>query len=113
MPPKVNTISVTLDKPQQIYITAKFPNEVKLGETMRCRSADAGLVEIYFDVNGSPFGSGKTEIDSNDPPLVLKVPGTFTGRCYFTTPDGVLHTYDPHPKNPRTTIPGGGDMIVR
>jgi len=109
MPP--NTILVKLDNNQE-YITANFPSPVKLGETVRCQSdTDGGLVEIYFDVNGSPFGSGKTEIDSNDPPLELKVPGDFTGRCYLTTLDGVKHTYDPNAKRPRTT--NGGDMIVR
>jgi hypothetical protein len=112
---KVNTILVTLDKDQE-YITANFPGP-KLGETVRCHTDTVGgLVEIYFDVNGSPFrnldGSVKTEIDSNDPPLELEATGTFTGRCYLKTPDGVVHTYSP--VNPN--VPGsvaGGDMIVR
>ena len=113
MPP--NTIFVRLDSKQE-YITANFPSPVKLGETVRCLSDPAGnLVEIYFDVNGSPFGSGKTEIDSNDPPLELKVlspltspPKGFIGRCYLTTSaDGVVHTYSP------TSKVFGGDMIVK
>ena len=111
MPPK--TILVRLDSKQE-YITANFPSPVKLGETVICSSKD-GEVEIYFNVNGSPFlnldGSAKTEIDSNDPPLELKLPGNFIGRCYMKTPDGVLHTYDPNAIRPHTL--GGGDMIVR
>src|SRR5438445_2843192 len=115
MPPK--TILVRLDSKQE-YITANFPSPVKLGETVICRAdGDEGLVEIYFDVNGSPFlnlvGGARTEIDSNDPPQELKVPGTFTGRCYLQTPDGVLHTYDPDVIRPHVPGGGGGDMIVR
>ena len=64
---------------------------------MHCSSKD-GEVEIYFDVNGSPFrnqnGSVKTEIDSNDPPLELKVTGNFIGRCYIMTPGGSSIGYD-------------------
>jgi hypothetical protein len=107
-------ILVTLDD-QQEYITAQFPSPVKLGKTVICRAAgDKGLAEIYFDVDGSPFlnidTSQKTEIDSNDPPLELKVPSPptgFTGRCYLKTSDGAVHTYDPAARLP------GGDMIVR
>jgi hypothetical protein len=116
MPPKAKTILVTLDGKQE-FITANFPGPVKLGETVICHTDTVGgLVEIYFDVDGSPFlnlvGGAKTEIDSNDPPQELKIPGTFTGRCYMKTPDGVLHTYDPDVRRPRATS-GGGDMIVR
>ena len=114
MPPKAHTISVTLDNKKE-YITANFPSPVRLGDTVICSSKDGGEVEIYFDVNGSPFlnltGGAKTEIDSNDPPQELKVPGDFTGRCYLQTPNGVLHTYDPDVIRPHTL--GGGDMIVR
>ena len=107
---KVNTILVTLDQKQQ-YITANFPSPVKLGETVRCHTDTVGAtVEIYFDVNGSPFGTAITEIDSNDPPLELKVPSPpnhpFIGRCYMTTSDGVVHRYPPGGRQ-------GGDMIVR
>jgi hypothetical protein len=108
---KVNTIVVTLDSAQK-YISATFPGPVKLGQTVRCHTDTVGgLVEIYFDVNGSPFrnldGSAKTEIDSNDPPQELKVAGIFTGRCYMQTADGVVHTYNP-------AYPGaaGGNMDV-
>jgi len=79
---------------------------LKLGETVHCSSKD-GEVEIYFDVNGTPFrnqnGSLKTEIDSNDPPLELKAKGTFTGRCYIIPPGGSPIGYDS----------AGGDMVVR
>ena len=108
---KANTILVTLDKEKE-YVVAHFPSPVYLGETVRCHTDTVGgLVDIYFDVNGSPFlnqdGSAKTEIDSNDPPLELKVRGSFTGRCYITTPDGVEHTYNPMSPH------GGGNMDVR
>jgi hypothetical protein len=83
-----------------------FATPFNLGETVHCSSKD-GEVEIYFDVNGTPFrnlnGSPKTEIDSNDPPLELKASGTFTGRCYIIPPGGSPIGYDQ----------AGGDMIVR
>jgi hypothetical protein len=105
-------IRVELDQ-QNVYVVAHFPGPMNLGETVQCSSND-GDVEIYFNVNGSPFlnldGSAKTEIDSNDPPLELKLPGNFIGRCYLTTPDGVVHTYNPTLRRPSLA---GGDMIVR
>jgi hypothetical protein len=79
---------------------------LKLGETVHCSSKD-GEVEIYFDVDGTPFrnqnGSLKTEIDSNDPPLELKARGTFTGRCYIIPPGGSPIGYNG----------AGGNMDVR
>jgi hypothetical protein len=105
-------IRVELDQ-EKVYVVANFPGPMNLGETVGCHTNTVGgVVEIYFNVNGSPFlnldRSAKTEIDSNDPPLELKLPGNFIGRCYMTTPDGVVHTY-----NPTLPHPPGGDMIVR
>jgi hypothetical protein len=83
-----------------------FAAPFNLGETVHCHSKD-GDVEIYFDVNGTPFrnqdGSPKTEIDNNDPPLELKYPGTFTGRCYVIPPGKPPIGYDG----------AGGNMDVR
>jgi len=80
--------------------------DLKLGDTVNCSSED-GEVEIYFDVNGTPFrnqnGSPKTEIDNNDPPLELKAKGSFTGRCYIIPPAGAPIGYDA----------AGGDMVVK
>ena len=119
MSPKNNTILVRLDNKQE-YITAKFPSPVNLGETVICRADDdEGEVEIYFNVNGSPFrnqnGSLKKEIDSNDPPLKLKVIGDFSARCYITTPKGKLEYLKPKKgeKLPLGVIPGGGNVIVK
>jgi hypothetical protein len=87
-------------------VKAHFAAPFELGETVHCSSKD-GEVEIYFDVNGTPFrnqnGSQKTEIDSNDPPLELKASGTFTGRCYIIPPVGSPIGYDG----------AGGNMVVR
>jgi hypothetical protein len=81
-------------------------SDLQLGDTVHCSSKD-GVVEIYFDVNGTPFrnqnGSLKTEIDSSDPPLALKAKGSFIGRCYIIPPGGAPIGYDS----------AGGDMIVR
>jgi hypothetical protein len=95
------------------------PKEMKLGKTVHYHSK-RGEVEIYFD-NGSPFvnhnGSKKKEVDGNDPPLELKVPGTFKARCYITTPEGVKLSYlEILPRGitlPRGTSLGGGNVIVR
>ncbi|MCU1251906.1 MAG: hypothetical protein JWQ49_4935 [Edaphobacter sp.] len=109
---KTHEILVELDQ-ENNYVVAHFPGPLKLGETVRCHTDTVGgVVEIYFNVNGSPFlnldGSAKTEIDSNDLPLELKLPGNFIGRCYMTTPDGVVHTYN-------HTLPwiAGGNMVVK
>jgi len=83
-----------------------FSAPFNIGETVHCSSKD-GDVEIYFDVNGTPFrnqnGSLKTEIDNNDPALELKAPGTFTGRCYVIPSGGSPIGYDG----------AGGNMVVR
>jgi hypothetical protein len=91
------------------------PKKMKLGETVHYHSK-RGEVEIYFRDNGSPFlnhnGSKKKEVDGNDPPLELKVSGSFKARCYITTPKGVKLEYLKGIL-PRGISPGGGDMIVR
>jgi hypothetical protein len=72
-----------------------IPKSMRVGETVHYSSDDgagndAGEVMIQFFDNGSPFlnqdGSPKTEIDSNDPPLELKLKGNFTCRCFITPP---------------------------
>ena len=97
-----NEIIVSL---QDGTVAPHFRPTYNVGETVHCSSRD-GEVEIYFDVDGTPFrnqnGSPKTEIDSNDPPLQLKATGTFTGRCYIIPPGGSPIGYDG----------AGGDMIV-
>jgi hypothetical protein len=97
-------ILVSLQQGSVVALNLSAP--LKLGETVHCSSKD-GEVEIYFDVNGTPFrnqnGSLKTEIDSNDPPLELKARGTFTGRCYIIPPGGSPIGYDG----------AGGNMDVR
>jgi len=108
MPPTANKAD------QEILVQLQPDGSIKphlnapfnFGETVHCSSKD-GEVEIYFDVNGTPFrnqnGSLKTEIDSNDPPLELKARGSFIGRCYIIPPGGSPIGYDA----------AGGDMIVR
>jgi hypothetical protein len=111
MPPTANAVKAkheilfTLQKGGVVSHTLPA-EDLKLGDTVHCSSKD-GEVEIYFDVNGSPFrnqnGSMKTEIDSNDPPLELKAQGTFTGRCYIIPPGESPIGYDA----------AGGNMDVR
>ena len=90
------------------------PKEMKLGKTVHYHSK-RGEVEIYF--RRSPFGGKKKEVDGNDPPLKLKVKGTFKARCYITTPDGrILRYLNKLP--PGTILPhgaslGGGNVIVK
>ena len=90
------------------------PKEMKLGKTVHYHSK-RGEVEIYF--RRSPFGSKKKEVTDQEPPLKLKVKGTFKARCYITTPDGRKLSYlkkiPPGIILPRGTSPGGGNVIVR
>ena len=100
-----HNILVTLDNNSE-FVVAHFPKKAMfLDDTLRCHTDTAGgVAEIYFDVNGSPFGTTITEIDSNDPPLETEVLGTFHGRCKLKVgsfiPDYV-------------TSLAGGDVIVR
>jgi hypothetical protein len=88
--------------------------EMKRGETVHYHSR-RGEVEIYF--RRSPFGSKKKEVTDQEPPLKLKVKGTFKARCYITTPDGrILRYLNKLP--PGTILPhgatlGGGNVIVK
>jgi hypothetical protein len=106
-----HNILVTLDNNSE-FVVAHFPKKAMfLDDTLRCHTDTAGgVAEIYFDVNGSPFGTTITEIDSNDPPQELKVKGTFTGRCKLTV-GKVIHIYPP--VGPKGMGTGGGNVIVR
>ena len=85
------------------------PKNMKIGETVHCHSK-RGKAEIYF--RRSPFGSKKKEVDSNDPPLKLKVVGDFKARCYITTPKGKL-VYLKGKSLPNGVPLGGGNVIVK
>jgi hypothetical protein len=102
---KAHEILVTLDDDK---VVLHAPGNLELGDTAHFyTNTVGGFVEIYFDVNGSPFrnqnGSLKTEIDSNDPPLELRARGTFTARCYIMVGTFIYHYQ----------TGGGGDMIVK
>ena len=88
-------ILVTLDKNNNVV--AHFPGPMQLHDRVHCHTNTVGgVVDIYFDVNGSPFknpdGSPRIEIDSNDPPLETEVLGTFHGRCTLKIGNVVIST---------------------
>lgn len=108
--PIAHKILVSLDKENNVVLHA--PNNLELGDTAHFHTHTVGgLVEIYLDVNGSPFlnddGTENKEVDSNDPPLELKARGTFTVRCYITVGK---FKYSYNTNGPGS---GGGNMVVR
>ncbi len=89
------------------------PKEMKLGETVHYHSK-RGKVEIRF--GRSPFGGNKKKVTDQEPPLELKVIGTFKARCTITTPEGrVLRYLNKLPNGTYSSsyIPGGGNVIVK
>lgn len=87
------------------------PKEMNLGETVHYHSK-RGKVEIHFD-NGSPFGSKKKKVTDQEPPLELRVSGTFKALCTITTPEGRTLSYLKNGTIGPNYIPGGGNVIVR
>jgi hypothetical protein len=91
-------------------VVPHIPRILKLGKTVHYTSS-AGVVEIEF-TNGSPYlnpdGSPKREVYSYEPPIELRVGGTFMGLCYITAPDGVRY-----PAVSSNYSPVGGNHVVQ